>query len=509
LKSCVIYARVSSRDQADHGTSLDTQTDACRAYALQQGYTIVREIAEDASGATLQRPGLDEVRELARAGAVDAVVFYHLDRLSRDDTNTLLLARELTQQGVALDCATMRIEDTPTGKFLFSVLAAQAALERAMILERTQRGKVRAAQNGKVLASIYTSYGYRYVAGEGRLEVYEPEACWVRQIFEWVAREGLSGNAVAQRLRELDVPTRARAKQGWWPATVARMISNPVYKGEHIWNKRRRTGQGGRKGKRDRSEWVTIAVPAVVSAELWEEAQLVVQRHRKHQKRHVLYQYLLRRMIVCSGCGYRLIGRTSITQAERMYHYYACPTRRQHRAGVRANSCGQPPIRADRAASEVWSEVIRQLCTEGIVEAWLAANTGSTDGDTRRQVEDLRILSGKEAQLDREADNLLDLYQPGDIDRTTYLERMEGIKKRREALRKERAQLQAARDRAVRESTPVRDWLSVAYDLRERLPHMDYEAQRAFLMNMDITLYADGRALTVHGLPEVVTLFVD
>src|SRR4051812_16579644 len=116
MKTAAIYARVSTTGQAEDGTSLLTQTEACEAWAVRHGYVVVKKVVEDKSGATLDRPGLDEIRDMAMRGEIDAVIIYKLDRLSRETGNTLALLKEFTKAGVKLESATMPIEDTPEGK---------------------------------------------------------------------------------------------------------------------------------------------------------------------------------------------------------------------------------------------------------------------------------------------------------------------------------------------------------------------------------------------------------
>src|ERR1051325_2492212 len=108
MRAAAIYARVSTREQADTGTSLQGQGEACRPFAQNNNYTVVCEVAEDASGTTLQRRGLDEIRDKAARGEFDALIIYAVDRLSRDDTNMLVVVKELRSRGITLECTTVR-----------------------------------------------------------------------------------------------------------------------------------------------------------------------------------------------------------------------------------------------------------------------------------------------------------------------------------------------------------------------------------------------------------------
>jgi len=83
-RKATIYCRVSTEGQEQDGTSLQTQAEACRDYCQARRYEVGHELSEAWSGLSLERPKLDELRELVRSEKVDIVVVYSLDRLSRD-----------------------------------------------------------------------------------------------------------------------------------------------------------------------------------------------------------------------------------------------------------------------------------------------------------------------------------------------------------------------------------------------------------------------------------------
>src|SRR5262245_31873814 len=110
-----IYVRVSTDRQEEEGTSLDTQEAACRAYATEHGYAIIAVYREVWAGAEYrERPQLTALREAARAGAVDIIVIYAIDRLSRNQTHFAVLWDDFQHVGVRLECVTEDIEDSPT-----------------------------------------------------------------------------------------------------------------------------------------------------------------------------------------------------------------------------------------------------------------------------------------------------------------------------------------------------------------------------------------------------------
>ena len=83
MKTAAIYCRVSTDNQESEGTSLQTQIENCLTYCRGKDYDVAYRFSEAYSGLSLERPKLNELRELVRTEAIDIIVCYSLDRLSR------------------------------------------------------------------------------------------------------------------------------------------------------------------------------------------------------------------------------------------------------------------------------------------------------------------------------------------------------------------------------------------------------------------------------------------
>src|SRR5919106_471185 len=165
MRMAAIYARVSSEQQREEHT-IASRTAALMEFATSHDLEVPKEwVFEDEgySGATLERPGLERVRDLAAEGQIQVVLAYAPDRLSRKYAYQILLIEELARHGVET-----RFLNTPPGATAEEQLLVQfqgmiAEYERAQILERSRRGKRHRARAGEVSVLCGAPYGYRYI----------------------------------------------------------------------------------------------------------------------------------------------------------------------------------------------------------------------------------------------------------------------------------------------------------------------------------------------------------
>ncbi len=124
-----IYCRVSTDDQEKEGTSLQTQLEACRKYCQDKGYHLVRQFSETYSGLTLERPKLNELREMVRTLDLDTIVVYCLDRLSRNATHGVVLRDEFDKHHVKLESVTEDIDESTLGQAITYLRGTFAQIE--------------------------------------------------------------------------------------------------------------------------------------------------------------------------------------------------------------------------------------------------------------------------------------------------------------------------------------------------------------------------------------------
>jgi site-specific DNA recombinase len=149
-KRAILYARVSTDEQARSGYSLAQQLEALREYAAREGYEVLEEVSDPGqSGASLERPGMDRVRDLVAAGDVSVVLAQDRDRFAREPAYHYILRREFEEHGTKIRSLNDRGDESPEGELTDGILDQLAKYERAKIAERTRRGSLRKGERAK------------------------------------------------------------------------------------------------------------------------------------------------------------------------------------------------------------------------------------------------------------------------------------------------------------------------------------------------------------------------
>src|ERR1700730_1219978 len=207
-KTAAIYARVSSDQQKENHT-IQSQTAALIEYAKTHGYTVPSQWQfqdEGYSGATLLRPGLEAMRDLAGAGQIAAVLIYSPDRLSRKYAYQVLLAEEFSRYGVELVFLRSPSGATAEDQLLVQFQGMIAEYERAQNADRSRRGKRHRARQGQVNVLSGAPYGYRYIRkcddAAARYEILDAEAAIVRMVYQNYVGAGMSIGAITRQLNE-------------------------------------------------------------------------------------------------------------------------------------------------------------------------------------------------------------------------------------------------------------------------------------------------------------------
>jgi site-specific DNA recombinase len=228
------YARVSTSHQQHEGT-IESQRRSLMQHMQPHGWSLLPEheyIDDGISGARLDRPALDRLRDAARRGECDAVVTLSPDRLARNYAHQWLLIEEFEKMNTPLIFLQQPFGDSPQGKLLTQMQGMIAEYERAQMAERTRRGRLEKARHGECIPWAYRCYGYRYLpkrhgcAPQVMIEPLEAEV--VRDIYRALVEEQLSCRQITKRLNASKTLTPTGKNQVWQPATVRNILTNRV-----------------------------------------------------------------------------------------------------------------------------------------------------------------------------------------------------------------------------------------------------------------------------------------
>ena len=452
-KRAVLYARVSGDDRGKDGRNLKSQLEMCREYALEQGYTIANELAEDdrgASGASFDLPELNRALEMARADEFEVLVVRELDRFARGLAKQLVIEQQFKQAGVDIEYTLGEYADTPEGQLNKQIRAVIAEYERVKIVERMVRGRRNKVKAGKVMANGRAPYGYRISEDRNALVVYEPEAEIVRLIFLWYVEgdgdhQPMTISGVSRKLSDMRVPTYAdvgvyrcgkkkKEHGNWARSSVSRMLKNETYAG--VWHFGKATQKDGKLIRNPEDHLLAVDVPTIVDRGLWEAAQKRLEENRRNYGRKARHEYLLSRRVTCGKCGCKMRG--NVAGGVRLY--YLCPSTVNIDY---TRACNAPSFKASHVDTAVWNWAKSFLCSPEMLEEGLEAYQAERERENAPLHERLKVVDGlltdNQAQLER----LVDLYLSGSFPKETLIDRKNRLETTVSALQKEREILAA------------------------------------------------------------------
>jgi site-specific DNA recombinase len=486
-KRAILYARVSTDEQARSGYSLAQQIEALREYAAREGYEVLEEVQDPGqSGASLERPGMDRVRDLVAAGGVSVVLAQDRDRFAREPAYHYLLKREFAEHGTRLAALNDHGDESPEGELTDGILDQLAKYERAKIVERSRRGKLRKAREGKVVAGHTPNYGFTYNASRDGYEVDEEKMAVVRRPFRMVAVEGVSTHGVAKALEREGIPNPGGGRY-WYKRRIKTMILDDVYRPRTLqevdtlvapevaarldpdglygiwWFNRRRTtttqvavtGSEGREYKKkcsvaykESTEWIAVPVcGSGIPLEWVDAARTAIAGYRSPSKLGGRFWELSGALMRCGVC------KRAMEPVDRYYRtrsgkkgvicYYRC-----REANRRKETCpNNKSIRSDKAHPEIWDLVSSLLSDPERLRAGLDAmieeQRGALRGDPEREAE---AWFERLAALDRKRGGYLDLAAEGIMDRDELRAKLAELQEDRETAEREIAAIEGRRE---------------------------------------------------------------
>jgi len=502
-----LYARVSTERQQERGT-VGSQLEALRAAARADGDEVIEEFVDDGySGARLDRPALDRLRDAAEAGVLDGVLCLCVDRLARAYAYQVLILEEFERLGVKVRFLEGPAPgDDPQATLLVQMQGVIAEYEKAKIAERNRRGKLYRARAGEI-PFWKVSYGHRRVIPEGggraRIEIYEPEAQVVREIFAAYVERGLSVRQIAFELRDRGIPSPT-GKPQWGTSAIDRVLRNEAYVGTVYYNRHERIegatrGRKTRLRERPREEWIAIPVPAIIDRDTFDRVGQVSHENFKLSPRGAAAEaWLLRGLIECGHCHVGCSCHNSYGRHGALTRYYYCRNHDLLRAGSKDRLCPERNIRANELDHYVFEQVRQALLTpDQLLAAERAVLNGAPDENELVAAQLKRLDTAIEAK-ERERARLLDAYQAGLLGLEELTRRTGVLTTRRAKLAREKETLSQRSAELATENRLRRRLAGFSDRVAASLDRLDFEGRRRLLRLVVEKVRVTGWRVEIH-----------
>jgi site-specific DNA recombinase len=516
MPTLAAYARVSTARQAQ-SQSTEQQIERLQAYALAQGSDLVPEdiFRDDGySGASLQRPGLDRLRDAAASARLDRILITAPDRLARNYVHQVLLVEELQKHGAEVTFLDRPMSQDPHDQLLLQIRGAVAEYERTLITERMRRGRLRRLKAGTLLPWTRAPYGYRLDPDRPRdpagVRLDDAQATVVREIFAWYI-EGTTIIALIKRLAQLGIPSPT-GRPTWSPSALRCLLTNPTYTGQVVANRwrispsqtrhsaLRPVGRAtGTRRAREPVEWITVApVPALISREQFDcAAERLVYNRRMALRNNRVHQYLLRGLVSCGCCRCGCIGR----RLPPSYDYYLCRTKSQLRLLVPGERCPARYIPARPLEELVWADLCEVLRHPQMIAHAMERARGGHWLPQEWQARRSNLQRGR-ASLVQQIERLTEAYLAGVVPLAEFERRRRETEGRLLALERQEQDLLGDIHRRNETASLAANADAFCRRVREGLETADFERKRALLeLLVDRVIVTDGEVEIRYAFP--------
>jgi site-specific DNA recombinase len=455
-----LYARVSTKGQ-QQSQSIEQQIERLRAaVAAQPDWHLAEEhiYRDDGySGAKLNRPGLDRLRDKAAMAAFELVLVTVPDRLARKYVHQVLLIEELDKLGCRIEFLDRPMNsDDPHDQLLLQIRGAVAEYERNLIADRMRRGRQAKLKSGTLLPWTVAPYGYildpERPRDPSRLRLDPVKATLIQQIFAWYTdpEKPVSLYWIAQKLSDDQIPT-PRGGARWNVATIRGFLRNPAYMGtaysgrtRPVPARRRKSalqpvGPGQSCQPTPPEEWIAIPVINIVSQETFEAAQHRLDRNKQMARRNnTAHEYLLRSLLSCAQCQLTCSGRL----VRPSYAYYICRGRTDALRQAQGERCTARYIPAKALDQLVWQDLCCILTDPTLITHELER---ARAGEWLPQALQARRQTVKDAlaQLERQQARLLEVYLAEVISRDEFDRKRQELTQTQQGLTHQLRQLEA------------------------------------------------------------------
>lgn len=475
MKRAVIYARVSSRKQADDGVSMDAQIEQCTARAAQLGASVARVFRDDGiSGrSTKGRLGFQAAVGYCEAAPVDYFITWSTSRFARNAIDLWVHQDQLKALGTRLECLNADIDDDTDAGFINRVfMGAMDQMVSRQIARDTLRSMKQSAGEG-FFTGGRVPFGYRTVPDGKRARLVEEdaEAPVVRRAFA-LCLGGLGALAIGQ---ELNDSGQLRRGERWKKTSLLYMLQNEVYTGLKTFNRsNKKTGQD-----KPRSEWVQVeSHPALVSRSDFEKVQIMMQDRApaRPQGGTPRSGFVFSGLLRCGVCSNPLQVINGTGRGGVLYNYYGCCA---HRKGQ--PRCLFRNVRADQFDDWLMGEVLSRLVTPEVMAHAVQEVTDMGSRWAQERAGQRTMLVKELRELESRRDNLYDLLESQGKNTPDLADVTDRLKLRKAEIQAVQARLDLLDDEPARAKAARIDPTLAVDVMREVVQAGDTQKKRAFM----------------------------
>lgn len=420
MKKVVIYARVSTAEQAEEGYSIEAQIDAVKKKCGQENRQVINEyIDRGISGKSIEkREALKRLLKDAKTGQFEEVWVWKTNRLARNHLDLLKIVDELGKFNVDFkSCSEAFDTSTPTGKLMMNLLASVGEFERETIVENVKIGMKQRAKMGKWNGGIvlgYQSVKDGHDKEKSKLEIVEEEAEIVRMIFQLYA-SGRGLRSLVNHINQLGYKT----KKGnmFAIATIKGILQNPIYIGKIRYNRMQNWNEKRRKGKNANPIIVDGEHEPIIGIDLWNKVQKIYKEKSQKPIRNFSGSYPLTGLLKCPECGASMVaGVTKKRRKDGSYNvhkYYYCGEWRNK--GIAA--CRSNGIKKDYIEEVVFNKIKEILFDEYILKDVVSKLNKKSKDIIKPLTDQLKSIEKKLNSLETKKTKIFDLYEDGIINK--------------------------------------------------------------------------------------------
>jgi site-specific DNA recombinase len=503
-----VYVRVSTLNQVQTQT-IDQQLQRLRVHIEAQGWQLLDDHIfrdEGRSGASLNRPGLDKLRDAIRWGEIERLLITDPDRLARNYVHQMILLEEFARFGCQVEFLDHPMSEDPHDQLLLQIRGAVAEYERTLITDRMRRGRLAKYQAGTLLPWTRPPYGYRLAPDRPRdptgVWVEESEAAIVREIFVLYTQENYSLQGIATHLQKQGVPTPS-GKRIWSLCTLRSILRQPAYLGQ-VYARRmqyrpariRRSathpiGQPHQTAEQlPPSAWILVAtIPAMISQDQFDLAQARLAQNRSFAKRNnKSHHYLLRALVSCGKCQSACTARHLKSGPS----YYVCSAKSNPIHSRKDKKCQSRFSPAQQLDELVWQDLCYLLTHPESIAYALERAYGGHWLPQELQARQESLRRGR-AHLAQQLNRLTEAYLNGVIPLAEYQRRRDDLEQRVEAFNRQEEQLSTQANRQAEVSGLVKSTEDFCRRIQSSLQSATFEQKRQLVeLLIDRVIVNDG-----------------